>query len=225
MARIRRTAGVLALAGILALVAIPVQSTPAGADDRLDEQVEAAGEALDAANTQVAKALKRYRTAERQLTQARQRSINASATAERAFAKAQQASAKAASAVAAVKVAEEEQERIQGEMDTAVGAMNDIARVVYQQGPLAELEVVLESQDPGDMLLRLASVNALSQEQERLRQDLVSAQRDLSMEQVRLEALKEQANSAQKEALTNLDQARKSRKEARSAQLEVFALT
>lgn len=225
MARIRRTVGILALAGILALVAIPTQSTPAGADDRLDEQVEAAGEALDAANTRVAKALKRYRTAERQLTQARQRSINASAAAERAFAKAQQASAKAASAVAAVKLAEEEQERIQGEMDEAVGAMNDIARVVYQQGPLAELEVVLNSQDPGDMLLRLASVNALSQEQERLRQDLVSVQRDLTMEQVRLEALRAEANSAQREALTNLDQARRARKDARAAQLEVYALT
>mgnify|MGYP006278263357 CR=1 FL=1 len=225
MARFRRIAGVLALAGTLALVAIPVQSAPAGADDRLDNQVEAAGEALDAANAQVAKALKRYRTAERQLTQARQRSINASAASERAFAKAQQASAKAASAVAAVKTAEEEQERLQGEMDVAVGAMNDIARVVYQQGPLAELEVVLDSQDPGDMLLRLASVNALSAEQERLRQDLMGAQRDLAMEQVRLEALKEQANAAQKEALSDLDQARKARKEARSAQLEVFALT
>jgi len=222
MARIRRLVGVLALVLVVGLVAMP---GPAGADDRLDDQVEAAGEALDAANAQVAKALKRYRTAERQLTQARQRSINASAASERAFAQAQRASAKAASAVAAVQAAEEEQQRVQGEVDAAVGAMNDIARVVYQQGPLAELEVVLNSQDPGDMLLRLASVNALSAQQEDLRQELISVQRDLAMEQVRLEALRAEADTAQRQAIADLEQARKKRKEARSAQLEVFSLT
>lgn len=225
MARFRRSLGTLALAGALALVAIPVQTTPAGADDRLDQQVEAAGEALDAANAQVDRALKRYRIAERRLAQAQQRSATASAAAENALVKARRASAKATSAASAVTAAEREQERLQGEVDQAVDAMNDIARVVYQQGPLAELEVVLDSQDPGDMMLRWASVNALSAQQESLRQDLMTKQRALAQEQVRLEGLREEADNAQRAAQVDLDEARRMRREARTAQLEVLSLT
>ena len=58
--------------------------------------------------------------------------------------------------------------------------MDAMVRAVYTRGPLAEIEVILDSQTPGDFTARLASVDTVSRMQAGVQRSLRQTEADLT---------------------------------------------
>ena len=122
----------------------------------IDGQVEQAGEAVDAANAKVSRALKTLVLARGQLPAARRAKVVAERSATSALVEAERAANAARMANIAVITSQVQQQRVSTELQAVSDQIDDVVRLVYQQGPLGEIEVILDAKDPGDFALRLA---------------------------------------------------------------------
>lgn len=190
----------------------------------IEGQVEQAGEAVDAANAKVAKALKTLVLARGQLPAARKAKADAERSAVLALADAEGAANAARMANIAVITSQVQQQRVRTELQAISDQIDDVVRLVYQQGPLGEIEVILDAQDPGDFASRLASVDAISQSQATAQSDLFKARADLVMKGVKHEALKATAEKAKLAAEVLLANARQAQAQARAAQVHIVQL-
>jgi len=230
---LRRTVIVIAAGSLLALPMAPAMSAErtsvtAAADSRkkppISDRIDAVGEAVDAANAKVKKAMRTLARIRGKLPAAREQLRH---TTTRAIA-AEQAAAKAEAAAAAARAEmlrlSTEQLTVKAKIDRNAGRMIQLARAVYQQGPFAEIEVVLNSQSPGDAMSRLASVDAISRTQAGLQRELMTSKADLTMREVRLEALRVDAERDAQQAKDNADEAKAARADAERAKASIQRL-
>ena len=229
--RRRRAVLVAALAVSMLLPATGVPSAQAALDPGnrvnaadIDGQVEQAGEAVDAANAKVSRALKTLVLARGQLPAARRAKVVAERSATSALVEAERAANAARMANIAVITSQVQQKRVSTELQAVSDQIDDVVRLVYQQGPLGEIEVILDAKDPGDFALRLASVDAISKSQATAQSNLFKARADLVMKGVQHEALKATAEKAKLAAETQLANARQAQTQARAAQLRIVQL-
>lgn len=213
----------LPAAGLPVAQAAPDPGNRVGAAD-INGQVEQAGEAVDAANAKVAKALRTLISARGQLPVARRAKVAAERAALAALAEAKSAANAARMANIAVITSQVQQQRVQSELQSVSDQIDDVVRLVYQQGPLGEIEVVLDANSPGDFASRLAAVDAVSQSQATAQSDLFRARADLVMKGVKHAALKSAAEKAERDANGSLMLARQAQAKARVAQLRIVQL-
>ena len=230
---LRRLAVVLAAGSLLVLPMAPAMSAEGAAATAsasakkkppISDRIDAAGEAVDSANAKVKKAMRTLSRVRSQLPEARDRLKRATVQAVTAERAADTAEAAADDARTEMLLLTTEQLTIKAKIDRNAGRMSQLARAVYQQGPFAEIEVVLNSQSPGDAMSRLASVDAISRTQSGLQRELMTSKADLTMREVRLEALKIEAEREAAAALDNANQAKDARAEAARAKASVQAL-
>ncbi|CAB5010332.1 MAG: peptidoglycan DD-metalloendopeptidase family protein [Actinobacteria bacterium] len=226
-----RLAILIALASALLLPAGGLPGAQAAIDPgyrvgagEIDGQVEQAGEAVDAANAKVARALKTLVSARGQLPAARRAKVAAEKSAALAVTAAQQGANAARMANIAVITSQVQQAQVRTQLEEVSEQIDDVVRLVYQQGPLGEIEVVLDAHDPGDFALRLASVDAISRSQATTQNQLIKVRADLVMKGVKHEALKAKAEEAKVAADAQLLKARQAQAEARAAQARIVQL-
>lgn len=226
---LRRSVIVIAAGSLLVLPMAPAMSVEGlsgvGAKKPpISQRIDAAGEAVDSANAQVKKALRTLTLVRSELPAARDQLRHATV---RAIA-AERASAKAAAAADAARTEilhlNSEQLAMLARVERNTDRMAAFARTVYQQGPFGEIEVVLNAQNPGDAMSRLASVDAVARTQAGLQRELMTSKANLTMQEVKLEALRVQADRDAAAAQANADDARRARTEAARAHASVLSL-
>lgn len=190
----------------------------------ISQRIDAAGEAVDSANARVKKAMRTLARVRSQLPAAREQLRHATTRAIAAERASTQAEAAADAARTEILRLSTEQLTVRAKIDRNSGRMNQLARAVYQQGPFAEIEVVLNSQSPGDAMSRLASVDAISRTQSGLQRELMTSKADLTMREVRLEALRVEAEREAQQAKDNADEAKAARADAARAKASVQRL-
>ncbi|MFM8154886.1 MAG: murein hydrolase activator EnvC family protein [Actinomycetes bacterium] len=230
---LRQAVIVIAAGSLLALPMAPAlssenTSTTASAAAKkkppISDRIDAAGEAVDSANAKVRKAMRTLARVRSQLPAAREQLRHATTRANAAEQAAAKAEAAAAAARAEMLRLATEQLTVKARIDRNAGRMGQLARAVYQQGPFAEIEVVLDSQSPGDAMSRLASVDAISRTQAGLQRELMTSKADLTMREVRLEALRVDAERDAQQAKDNADEAKAARADAARAKASVKRL-
>lgn len=191
---------------VVALVVLALGATPAQAkkSDELKEQerevasqVESMGETLAAAGTRVTKAMKAFTRVQAKVERAEKAERAAIRKAKIAESKALMAQRAAGKAYAAWKAGKFQEGMVRTELARTEVAINEVARAVYQQGPLAEVEVLLDSQSPADFTARLASVDAVGRLQSSVYSGLTRTRADLAMQEVQLQAAKVAAEEKQ----------------------------
>lgn len=213
----------LSATGLPARAALPAPGYLVGTAD-INGQVEQAGEAVDAANAKVAKAVKTLVLARSQLPAARKAKLAAERAAVLAVAEAKRAADAARMANIAVITSQIQQQRVRAELQVVSDQIDDVVRLVYQQGPLGEVEIILDANDPGDFVSRLASVDAISQSQALAQRDLIKARADLVMKGVKHEALKATAEEARSTADVQVVLVQQKQAQAISAQARIVQL-
>lgn len=210
---------------IAVVVALAVASgaTPAQAkkSDELKEQerevasqVESMGETLAAAGSRVTKAMRAFTRVQAKVQRAEKAERAAIRKSKIAESKALMAQRAAGKAYAAWEAGKLQEGMVRTELARTELKINEVARAVYQQGPLAEVEVLLDSQSPADFTARLASVDAVGRLQSSIYTGLNRTRADLAMQEVQLQAAKVAAEEKQALADQRLAEAKDARAEA-----------
>lgn len=178
--RLRRSGAIaiVVLALVLGLLA------PATADNKtkkkaVDKKVAATQDDLAESSRAVAKAAAALAKARIEIPKA-QRELRAART-QLVAARAVEAAVLEQLRLAQQKVAREQAkvDEVLASMDTTRRTIGSIARSVYTQGPYAQLELVLDSQDPSDFAERIESVRTVVKGQDQALADLAVQRADL----------------------------------------------
>jgi murein DD-endopeptidase MepM/ murein hydrolase activator NlpD len=190
----------------------------------VESEIEATEDALAKAGKKVKKAVAVFNDVNSRWEAARSDRQSALEEAREAREEAEAAQARATRARAALQIALNQQKVVEGKLEDIHGQMDAMVRAVYTRGPLAEIEVILDSQSPGDFTARLASVDAVSRMQAGVQRSLKQTEADLVMQGVRLEALKIEADTEEKAARDALVKARSALNKAKEKQAKVSEL-
>lgn len=198
------TSAVLGLALMFSLAA-PVQADQLG-DIREDQRtvqstIESTLQALTGAKKKIRRAVSAAETALAKLKEAKAEQDLARARATKARLKAEQARVEAAYAESALALASRAEVRLERKLNGHRENIDDVARTVYQQGPFSEMEVLLGASDPADFTARMAAVNYVSREQQRMERTMLISSADLVKQEVKLNELSDTAEKAQATAL------------------------
>ena len=184
----RFTRGLLAVPLMLSLLVTPAI---AGSTD-IDKQVAEASEALTQASEAVVAAAESLKDAQAKLPAARETMSIASAREAEAKgvynrAAGELVTAKLAYAAALSKVTSKE-----AEISQLQKKVDQFARSVYQQGPTSQWEIILESESPSDLTIRLQNIKAVSLSTSKSLDNLLGAKEQLvsdaaAAEEVRLD--------------------------------------
>ena len=221
--RDRRRMRFVAASMVLGLAA-GATSLPAHSDD-INEQVAAASDDLARADAKVEAAIKKLETAQRELPGARKEL--AAAQSELTQAQESKAAADVKVATAIAKVAKAKQEIAETEQQIAylerrIGLM---AREVYQQGgSMSEVEILLDSQDPGDFASRLEALRSIAQGNNNTLTDLDAAKAQLNIKLASLKLLEQEAEDAQAEAQQQVEKAAAAKARADAAKAKIDEL-
>jgi murein DD-endopeptidase MepM/ murein hydrolase activator NlpD len=104
------------------------------------------------------------------------------------------------------------------------GDMEDVARLIYQEGPLSEVSILMSAQDPADFTARMVAVNYVSREQQSMERTILASSADATLQEVKLTALTEKASVAKsqsKREQTKALQALESAKEKQQAVIQM----
>ena len=190
---------------------------PASADKSIGQKVEAAGEALDDANAKVRRALDRIEKTkskipgvEAELRDAEKRA--AELLGEKEAAEAELAIVEDKQDALQVKI-----DVVQGDMDVIQGTVDDIARAIYQQGPLSEVDAVLNASNPTDLTRRLATIDSISKAQNKSLFDLRTARSELAVDEVRMMGLVDRADDARAKVASKYRDAKAEENKAQKA--------
>lgn len=192
--------------------------------DSLAQQIREASAELSKANGKVRRSLSALAAVQERLDRANTKLSGAQARERSARTQAREATAAAASARTAIRETVGRKRAVQRRIDTANAGMASLVRAVYQQGPLGQVAVVLEAQDPGDLTARLAAVEAVARSQEDTLLDLAAGRADLAYEVQRERDLAQLALDEEREAKEQLEAAEAARIEADEAADEVAEL-
>lgn len=197
---------------------------PVNAED-INQQVADASDDLARADSKVAASLDKLDAAESKLPQARERL----AKAQNALIEAQQRKAaadeKVAAAVAKVARAKAEIAKTEQQIAYLEAQIGRMARDVYQRGGSAsEMEILLDSADPGDFASRLEALRSIAQGNNDALTELDAAKAQLAIRLEGLKELEDEAQKAQDEAEQQVEAAADAKAEADAAKAEIDQL-
>lgn len=153
-------------------------------------------QALGKANTKLQKALGAATAAQRLLEEAKLQKKSALRESKRAEALADSARINSEYAKSALILGTRALTRLIRQLEHQRGDMDDVARAVYQEGPLSEVTVLMSAQDPADFTAAMAAVNYVSREQQSMERTILASSADATMQEVKLNLLSEKASTA-----------------------------
>jgi murein DD-endopeptidase MepM/ murein hydrolase activator NlpD len=219
-----------ALVGSL-IIGMNVLPAPANQIDRIQSaQRENRGdlndvqEELVGANKKVRKAVLAATAAQRALVRAQREKRSAKREAKRVAAVAESLRVEAAYAQSEYQLGVRAKKRIELRLASQRNDMDSVARAFYQQGPLSEIEVLLNSSSPADFTSRLVAVDYISREQQGVERSLIVTQADINRQEVQLKQLAAKADQASMKAQNQLRKASVALAKANEKQREVIKL-
>lgn len=221
---------VFAIAGSL-LVGMNAIPTSANQIDRIQSQqrenrgdLNEVQQELVGANKKVRKAVLAATAAQRALVRAQREKRSAKREAKRVAAVAESLRVEAAYAQSEYHMGVRAKKRIELRLASQRNDMDSVARAFYQQGPLSEIEVLLDSSSPADFTSRLVAVDYISREQQGVERSLMVTQADVNRQEVQLKQLAVKADQASVKAQDQLRKASVALAKANEKQREVVEL-
>jgi len=180
--------GLLAVPLILSLLITPAIAN----SNDIDQQVADASEALTKASKAVVEAAASLKDAQAKLPKARTAYATAMANKTAAKGVYDVASAKLATATAKFAAARTKVTSKEAEIDQLQKKVDQFARSIYQQGPTSQWEIILESESPSDLTIRLQNIKTVSKSTASSLDELLAAKVQLKIdadaaEEVRVE--------------------------------------
>jgi murein DD-endopeptidase MepM/ murein hydrolase activator NlpD len=173
---------------------------PAHSED-INDQVAEVGDDLARADAKVEAAIAKLSAAKEQLPQARSELAEAQGELTSAQESKAAADVKVAEAIAKVSKAKQEIAETEQQIAYLEQQIGQMAREVYQQGGTgSEMEVLLDSQDPGDFASRLETLRSIAQGNNNTLDDLDAAKAQLGARLAGRKVLERKAEQAQAEA-------------------------
>jgi len=181
-------------------------------------------QALGKANTKLQKAVNAAAKAQRSLVQAKILKKAALRESKEASAVADSARVDSEYAKSSLILGTRALTRLERKLDAQRADIEDVARAVYQQGPLNEVAILMSAQDPADFTARMVAVNYVSREQQSMERVILVSSADAEMQEVKLTALSEKATTAQAQADRELRKSRVALTAAKKQQRAVVQL-
>ncbi len=157
-------------------------------------------QALGKANTKLQKALSAATAAQRTLVKAKLQKKSAQREVKRANAVAESARVESEYAKSALVLGTRALTRLNRLLENQRGDMEDVARLIYQEGPLSEVSILMSAQDPADFTARMVAVNYVSREQQSMERTILASSADATLQEVKLTALTEKASVAKSQS-------------------------
>jgi murein DD-endopeptidase MepM/ murein hydrolase activator NlpD len=198
-------------------------ATPGLAED-INEQVEQAHDDLAKADAKVAAAIDRLQNAKEKLPAARQELAAAQDELTGAQQRKAAADLKVARAIAKVTKAKQEIAETEQQIAYLEQQIGRMAREVYQNGSVSEMEILLEAQSPGDFASRLETLRSIAQGNNSALGDLDAAKAQLTIRLQNLRDAEQEAQQAQAEAQKEVDAATAAKQKADAAKATIDAL-
>ncbi len=220
----------MALAVIATGAVVP---TPASADslDSIKSAQKANGnkindteQALEGAKKRIRKAVTAATIAQRKFENAQRERKSAQREARRSAAVADQLQREAAYAASDYALGIRAKDRIQKKLNSQRNDMDSVARAVYQQGPINELDVIFNTNSPADFTANLVAVDYISRQQQNVETAIMVTQAEVNMQEVRLKELSSKASVASDRARVQLRKAEQALAKATAKQREVVKL-
>ena len=167
---------------------------------QVQSSLKSTTQALGKANTKLQKAVNAAAKAHRSLVQAKILKKAALRESKEASAVADSARVDSEYAKSSLILGTRALTRLERKLDKQRADIEDVARAVYQQGPLNEVAILMSAQDPADFTARMVAVNYVSREQQSMEQVILVSSADAEMQEVKLTALAEKATTAQAQA-------------------------
>ena len=202
MASFRLPPGLLAILLLPALVVI----APARAD--INDKLDNASEALDAANHEVKQALKLIERTNARIPRVQADLDDAEAKVARLKALNLDSQSKLDNANAQIWHIQGLIESVKIEVAATQSNVDSLARSMYVEGELSEVGAVLNATDPGDLTRRIATVASVSRANNAQLAALRERRSELAMDEVKLGSLQEQAQLEKDAIQARLDDAR-----------------
>jgi murein DD-endopeptidase MepM/ murein hydrolase activator NlpD len=191
---------------------------------QVQSSLESTNQALGKANTKLQKALNAATAAQRLLVTAKLQKKSAQRESKRAKAVAESARVESEYAKSALILGTRALTRLNRMLENQRGDMEDVARLIYQEGPLSEVSILMSAEDPVDFTARLMAVNYVSREQQGMERTILTSSADAMRQEVKLTVLTEKASATQSQAereQVNALQALESAKEKQQAVIQV----
>jgi len=182
----RFTRGLLAVPLLLALLVTPAIASTTD----IDKKVAEASDALNQASKAVQAAAASLKEVQAKLPAARQALAEANALETQSIASYKTASAELAAAKAAFTESLAKVTSKEAEISQLQIKVDQFARSVYQQGPTSQWEIILESESPSDLTVRLQNIKAVSSSTAQSLGELVIAKDQLATDAAAAEAVR-----------------------------------
>ncbi|MGB8019905.1 MAG: peptidoglycan DD-metalloendopeptidase family protein [Candidatus Nanopelagicales bacterium] len=216
-----------ALVAAAALLLVPLSPVTADTDSdkrRADAALADVGSDLQAANAKLDEAIRDLDDARTKLPAAREEL----AAARKAAAAAAEADLKAQveleQATAAAARAERERAEVEFQIKELQSRVGNLAREVYQNGALADFDLLITAASPTELSDRAAAIDAVSRVNNQTLARMASIRAELALKEARLEALRAQVEDKRERAGAALKDADKARDRAAAAKAKVDAL-
>ncbi|MFN8214092.1 MAG: peptidoglycan DD-metalloendopeptidase family protein [Candidatus Nanopelagicales bacterium] len=205
-------------------LAAGMAALPAHSDD-INEQVAEASDDLARADAKVDAAMKQLDAAREQLPAARQELAAAQSELTQSQQRKSAADVKVAEAIAKVTKAKQEIAETEQQIAYLEQRIGRMAREVYQQGgQISEVEILLDSADPGDFAARLEALRSIAEDNNDTMTDLDDAKAQLQTRLAGLRILEEKAEEAQAEAQQEVEKAAAAKARADAAKAKIDEL-
>ncbi len=191
---------------------------------QVQSSLQSTTQALGKASTKLQKAVSAATTAQRSLVKAKLQKKSALRESKRAGAVAQSARVESEFAKSALILGARALTRLKRKLEIQRGDMDDVARAVYQEGPLSEVMVLMSAQDPSDFMARMAAIDYVSREQQSMERVILASSADAVMQEVKLTALSKKADMAQAKSDRELAKAQQALQSAKEKQQAVVQL-
>ncbi|MFY9346436.1 MAG: M23 family metallopeptidase [Orrella sp.] len=232
MSLMLRAAMVLLMAGaVMAVGTVEVSPVQAESLDSIKSaqkvnanRMDDTEQALQGANKRVRKAVSAATFAQRKFEIAQREKKSAQREAKRSAAVADQLRREAAYAESEYALGVRAKVRIQAKLESQRNDMDSVARAVYQQGPINELDVIFNSNTPADFTANLVAVDYISRQQQNVETAIMVTQAEVNMQEVRLKELSGIATTASGKANVQLRKAEQALAKAKAKKREVVKL-
>ena len=188
------------------------------------EELQNTGDLVQDANGAVAKAAKDLAAAEAELPAAQAALEEAMAKKQRAEDATVRAQADLEAANVELARAEKRLAAIEAALEDLRSNVGDFARRAYQMGPYAEIEMLLNAEDPADFTNKLAAMQAVSRASNDTLGEMAANRADQAYLELRLGALRDLAKEKKALAEQRLKDAQSAAKDAEQAKMLVDAL-
>lgn len=212
------------LLAIVAALSVATLPTPAVARDDINKQVNNASDDVAAANKSVARAAAQLRDATAALPAAQAAAASALQAYQKAQAQDRIVEAELERATTASLRSQQQLDAAQARIDAMHARVDRFASQLYMEGPLANLAVILEAQDPTDFAASIHAVDSASKSNLRTFADLNAAKADFALKSAQADALQAQVLARRNEVAKRFVAAQELQANAAAAKARVDAL-